>query len=141
MSVCVLTVHGQCHKASATSFLLEYMYIYIYHLQTCMFRCFAPDQCSFVHIQVCDKFVFIHMRVLSPDACGTTRPCQRTQTCAECHGAIYIYIYIQDNTYIYTHCLEPKKGRLFPGVAGLMSTVCSLSCVMRLTMFIHIRLY
>ena len=26
-------------------------------------------------------------RLLSPDACGTTRPCQRTQTCAECHGA------------------------------------------------------
>ena len=48
---------------------------------------FTPHQCSFVHIQVRDRFVFIHMRVLSPDACGTTRPRQRTQTCAECHGA------------------------------------------------------
>ena len=26
------------------------------------------------------------MRVLPPHACGTTRPRQRTQTCAECHG-------------------------------------------------------
>ena len=43
---------------------------------------FTPHQCSFVHIQVRDRFVFIHMRVLSPDACGTTRPRQRTQTCA-----------------------------------------------------------
>ena len=32
---------------------------------------FTPHQCSFVHIQVRDRSVFIHMRVLSPDACGT----------------------------------------------------------------------
>ena len=51
---------------------------------------FTPHQCSFVHIQERDRFVFSHMRVLSPDACGTTRPRQRTQTCAECHGAIVL---------------------------------------------------
>ena len=48
---------------------------------------FTPHQCRFVHIQVRDRFVFIHMRVLLLDACGTTRPRQRTQICAKCHGA------------------------------------------------------
>ena len=27
------------------------------------------------------------MRVLTPGACGITRPRRRAQTCAECHGA------------------------------------------------------
>ena len=36
--------------------------------------------------RVCDASVFIHMRVLTPNACGT-RPRRHTQTCAECHGA------------------------------------------------------
>ena len=35
-----------------------------------------------------DTSVFIHMSVLSPSACGTTRRHQRIQTCgAECNGA------------------------------------------------------
>ena len=33
---------------------------------------FVPHQCSSVHIQVRDRLIFIHMRVLSPNACGTT---------------------------------------------------------------------
>ena len=48
---------------------------------------FTPRQCSFVTHLGMYASVFIHMRVLTPDACGTTRPRQRTQTCAECHGA------------------------------------------------------
>ena len=52
---------------------------------------FTPHQCSFVHIQVRDRSVFIHILVLSPDACGTTRPRQRTRTCEECHRSILYF--------------------------------------------------
>ncbi len=48
---------------------------------------FTPHQCSFVCAKICDNSVFNHMRVLSPDACGSTRRHQRIHACAECHGA------------------------------------------------------
>ena len=70
----------------------EYLFIYIYTI--CIHACFGVYASS---VQLCThpgtwRFVFIHMRVLSPDACGTTRPRQRTQTCAECHGAIVLKV-------------------------------------------------
>ena len=61
------------------------------------------------------------MQVLSPNACGTTRPRQRTQTCAECRGArvlelprVYKYI-----PYCYIANAKTKRDWLTRGHVAL----------------------
>ena len=77
-------------------------------------------QCCFVNVQIREESVLVHMRVLSPDACGTTRVTPTHPTCRVSWGqraqtttreVRFVMLLIDTHSTLYRECSTTPKLR------------------------------